>query len=285
MMVESYLVVPTSGLTAAKAQKLAQYIRFVVGPVAAVRRGDVGVGPPDTDHGGRRPEGGDRAGRRGCNLRFQLHVDIPHCLERELDDLHDLDDFDHGGGGICERHIGTHQHGGTGNTGSGTGLAATGATDIVPRSAVGAALVGLGAFGRRRIRRLRRPEVRAVTTTEQHPGVPITAQPSPGQAPGHLPSRMDATNVSAWFGSNKVLERISLSMEAGQGHGADRPVRLWEVDVPADPEPDARARAHGSPFRIGQAGRCGHLRANVAGDRDSAEDRHGVPATRTPSLR
>ncbi len=55
-----------------------------------------------------------------------------------------------------------------------------------------------------------------MTTTEQHPGVPITAQPSPGQAPGHLPSRMDASNVSAWFGSNKVLERITLSMEPGK---------------------------------------------------------------------
>ena len=35
-------------------------------------------------------------------------------------------------------------------------------------------------------------------------------------ATGPLPSRMEATNVSAWFGSNKVLERITLSMEPGK---------------------------------------------------------------------
>ena len=36
--------------------------------------------------------------------------------------------------------------------------------------------------------------------------------------------RWSPTDVSAWFGSHKVLERVSLSMEAGQGHRADRPV-------------------------------------------------------------
>jgi len=55
-----------------------------------------------------------------------------------------------------------------------------------------------------------------VTTTEQHPAVPLTAQLSPGQVPGHLPSRLESTNVSAWFGSNKVLERVSLTMEPGK---------------------------------------------------------------------
>jgi phosphate transport system ATP-binding protein len=38
--------------------------------------------------------------------------------------------------------------------------------------------------------------------------------PSPGTAPGS--SGLVASNVSAWFGSNKVLERISLSMEPGK---------------------------------------------------------------------
>ena len=46
MMVESYLVVPTSGLTAAKAAKLAQYIRFVVGPVAQSDEETLGAAPP-----------------------------------------------------------------------------------------------------------------------------------------------------------------------------------------------------------------------------------------------
>lgn len=55
-----------------------------------------------------------------------------------------------------------------------------------------------------------------MTTTEQRRAGPITAQPHPEPAPGHLPSTLDATGVSAWFGSNKVLERVSLSMEAGK---------------------------------------------------------------------
>ncbi len=55
-----------------------------------------------------------------------------------------------------------------------------------------------------------------MTTTEQQFGGMVTAQSAPGQPAGHLPSRLDATNVSAWFGSNKVLERVSLTMEPGK---------------------------------------------------------------------
>jgi phosphate transport system ATP-binding protein len=54
-----------------------------------------------------------------------------------------------------------------------------------------------------------------VTTTEAQYGVPVTASPPAAPATGSSPSRLDAMNVSAWFGSNKVLERISLSMEPG----------------------------------------------------------------------
>ena len=31
--------------------------------------------------------------------------------------------------------------------------------------------------------------------------------------PGRIPSRLDAVNISAWFGTHKVLERVSLNME------------------------------------------------------------------------
>jgi phosphate transport system ATP-binding protein len=55
-----------------------------------------------------------------------------------------------------------------------------------------------------------------VTTTEQQPGVPVAAQPFPVPAPRPAQSSLVATDVSAWFGSHKVLERISLSMEAGK---------------------------------------------------------------------
>jgi phosphate transport system ATP-binding protein len=42
------------------------------------------------------------------------------------------------------------------------------------------------------------------------------AQTFPPSAPTLPQSRLDANNVSAWFGSHKVLDRISLSMEAGK---------------------------------------------------------------------
>jgi phosphate transport system ATP-binding protein len=56
-----------------------------------------------------------------------------------------------------------------------------------------------------------------VTTTEQHPVVGSDAvEPHPGTSSGASPSSLVASNVSAWFGSHKVLERVSLSMEAGK---------------------------------------------------------------------
>jgi phosphate transport system ATP-binding protein len=55
-----------------------------------------------------------------------------------------------------------------------------------------------------------------VTTTEQQDGVPVTAQPYSEPATGPAQSSMVVTDVSAWFGSHKVLERISLSMEPGK---------------------------------------------------------------------
>jgi phosphate transport system ATP-binding protein len=55
-----------------------------------------------------------------------------------------------------------------------------------------------------------------VTTTEQQQGAPITAQPYAEPSTRPAQSSLVATDVSAWFGSHKVLERISLSMEAGK---------------------------------------------------------------------
>ena len=50
-------------------------------------------------------------------------------------------------------------------------------------------------------------------TTTEHQRL-AAAQPSRQASPS--PSGLEATNVSAWFGSHKVLERISLTMEPGQ---------------------------------------------------------------------
>ena len=55
-----------------------------------------------------------------------------------------------------------------------------------------------------------------MTTIEQPYGAPVTAQPPPPPPPASAQSGLEATNVSAWFGSNKVLERVSLSMQAGK---------------------------------------------------------------------
>ena len=55
-----------------------------------------------------------------------------------------------------------------------------------------------------------------MTTAEKLSDVPVTAQAPAESAAGPSPSDLVATNVSAWFGSNKVLERISLSMEPGK---------------------------------------------------------------------
>jgi phosphate transport system ATP-binding protein len=40
--------------------------------------------------------------------------------------------------------------------------------------------------------------------------------PSPSEAPASQQATLQATDVSAWFGSQKVLERISLTMEPGR---------------------------------------------------------------------
>ena len=54
-----------------------------------------------------------------------------------------------------------------------------------------------------------------MTTTEQ--STQDTTQSPPGAPPsGTSPSAIEATNVSAWFAKNKVLERVSLTMEPGK---------------------------------------------------------------------
>jgi len=54
-----------------------------------------------------------------------------------------------------------------------------------------------------------------VTTTEQ-PRQDTTPSPPGTPPPGTSPSAIEATNVSAWFAKNKVLERVSLTMEPGK---------------------------------------------------------------------
>ena len=51
-----------------------------------------------------------------------------------------------------------------------------------------------------------------MTTIDQRSHAPTQAQPG-RDAPPVGPASLQATNVSAWFGSNKVLERVNLEME------------------------------------------------------------------------
>jgi phosphate transport system ATP-binding protein len=55
-----------------------------------------------------------------------------------------------------------------------------------------------------------------VTAIDQRPGMPATGLPGPASPSSTVPSTLVATNVSAWFGSHKVLERISLPMQGGK---------------------------------------------------------------------
>jgi len=50
------------------------------------------------------------------------------------------------------------------------------------------------------------------TPAPMPPPAPVMP-PTPLSAPANSPAQLTASNVSAWFGSNKVLERVSLVME------------------------------------------------------------------------
>ncbi len=153
LMVESYLVVPTSGLTASKASKLAQYIRFIVGPVAESDETTLGAAPPT-------------AAMVAADLKVATQLDDEAGTSASANAT--------GASGTSTTTSSSTTttvaasstaapastaSGTTGNTGAGATLASTGAANIVPLLAVGGALVGLGALGRRRMRRLRRPGV------------------------------------------------------------------------------------------------------------------------------
>ena len=87
----------------------------------------------------------------------------------------------------------------------------------------------------------------------------ITAIPAGATQESRL-AKLEARDISAWFGDHKVLDRVSLHDATRRGHRAHRPVRLRQVHVPAHPQPDARADAVGLARRRGAARRQRHLR-------------------------
>lgn len=161
MMEESYLVVPTSGLTASKASKLAQYVRFVTGPVAASDEETLGAAPPtpamvaadlkvatelDDEAATSAALASSTSGNSGSGSTTSTTSATSATTSTTV-----------AGAGTAAT-VPSGGTGNTGNTGSGTGLASTGAPDVVPVLVVGVALVGLGVVGRRRSRRVRRRE-------------------------------------------------------------------------------------------------------------------------------
>src|SRR6202042_1624702 len=150
MMEESYLVVPTSGLTASKASKLAQYIRFVTGPVAASDEETLGAAPPTP-------------AMVAADLKVATQLDSEAATSAALSSATSGSSSGSSTTSTTSQSSSTtttapttsaggaaDPTGGTGNSGSGTGLASTGAPDVVPVLVAGAALVALGLVGRRR---------------------------------------------------------------------------------------------------------------------------------------
>jgi hypothetical protein len=148
MMVESYLVVPTSGLTAAKASKLAQYIRFVVGPVAQSDEETLGSAPPS-------------AAMNAADLKVANQLDTEAAstaASSSNDPTSTSATTTTTSTSTTVAATASTAAGTTGNTGSGdsgSSLASTG-SDVWPLLAVGALFVVIGAVGRRRSRRSRR---------------------------------------------------------------------------------------------------------------------------------
>ena len=153
LMVESYLVVPTSGLSADKAAKLAQFIRFITGPVAQSDEATVGSAPPTTamvaaDQKVATELDTEAATAASTTSNPTTTTTITSATTTTTT--------------VPVAAVSTAAAGNAGNSGGSSGLASTGAPDnIVPVLAAGGALVVLGAFGRRRLRRLRQTEARS----------------------------------------------------------------------------------------------------------------------------
>jgi hypothetical protein len=149
MMVESYLVVPTSGLPAQKAQKLAQYIRFMVGPLAQSDESTLGSAPPTP-------------AMISADLKVATELDAEAATATagsggSSTSSSSTANSTASTGSSSSGSTGTGTAGSESSDGSGTsgspGLAFTGGPDLIPVVGFGAVLLLLGAYGRRRFRR------------------------------------------------------------------------------------------------------------------------------------
>lgn len=106
LMLESYLVVPTNGLPADKAQALAQFIRFAIGGTGQADISSLGAAPATAAM-----VKADLAVAE--ELDAEAAVSVEHELDHDHDQRRDLDDH-HGGvvdvGHRCERQLGDRHH-------------------------------------------------------------------------------------------------------------------------------------------------------------------------------
>ena len=58
-----------------------------------------------------------------------------------------------------------------------------------------------------------------------------------------MAKRIEVSDLDIYYGGFKAVEGVNMTIEPPHGHGADRAVRLRQVDVPAHAQPDARGRA------------------------------------------
>ena len=63
-----------------------------------------------------------------------------------------------------------------------------------------------------------------------------------------MSKNIEVENLNIYYGSFLAVEDVTHVHPAADGHGPDRAVRLWQVDVPALDQPDAR----GHPGRAGR---------------------------------
>lgn len=143
LMEESYLVVPTGGLSAAKDVTLADLIRFILGP----------DGQRDIESFGAAPA---TAAMEAAGLKVAAQLDAVAAETGVATGTSSTTTTTTAGGGAANGTL-TGQPGGSagsgGSSGGGGGLAFTGSPDLVPLVGSGAGLLVTGGLWRRRLRR------------------------------------------------------------------------------------------------------------------------------------
>jgi hypothetical protein len=170
LMVESYLVVPTSGLPADKAEAMAQYIRFIVGPRAQSDEAVLGSAPPtpamisadlkvaaDLD-----AEAVSSSSSTSTTSTTTTSTSTTTSTTSSQSTSGSTSTTTSGNSVATDSSAGSSDSGSPSSMassvdpdsdGSSPGLAFTGASAVVPVTGAGAVLILFGVIGRRKIRR------------------------------------------------------------------------------------------------------------------------------------